>query len=238
MEQLPQQRSKRKILNSARRRQPNYNGTTSSTKVKAPHVGKKEMKFNLFLHCLKQGRDTYTQPRRQHPATRVDCKGPFIAACSYNSSSYLSLSETNAFLEIWTLQEMYTHWWTCQKWWNISRSMGRLNFHHTATSRWCYRKIDVFFGPKFHILCCTFKNLIAMRLLNCAESRGIGPAHFRLTFFCVQMTWNSDSYLPMSPEALCKILCNSASRGRFYHKITTKKTKQKNPTSLACFTEM
>ena len=55
-----------------------------------------EMAFNPFLHCPKhvQLRDVYAvmgqrgqvrgTPQQQHAPTRVDCEGPFIAACSFS----------------------------------------------------------------------------------------------------------------------------------------------------------
>ena len=62
-----------------------------------------------------------------------------------------------------------------------------------STTRWHYNQGKCFLACNSHILCCTFKNLISTRSLNCAESRHIGHAHFRLPFFS-QIRETSQTY--------------------------------------------
>ena len=69
------------------------------------------------------------------------------------------LCPKTAFLEVWTLLKMRENWWTCQKWWKNSYSMGQLNICHTATSRWRYKKLTGslalhWFAWNFHAKLC------------------------------------------------------------------------------------
>ena len=79
---------------------------------------------------------------------------------------------------------------------NISQNSPNLEytphlpkFHNLlsiSTTRWHYNQGKCVLA--YNSFCRTFKNIISTRSLNCAESRHIGHAHFRLPFFLHKFT--------------------------------------------------
>ena len=67
-----------------------------------------------------------------------------------------------------------------------------------STTRWRYNQGKCILAYNSHILCCTFKNLIFTRSLNCTETRDIGHAHFHLLFFPAN-SWNVANLLFQTP---------------------------------------
>ena len=63
-----------------------------------------------------------------------------------------------------------------------------------STTRWPYKQGKCVLANNSHTLCCTFKNLISMHSLNCAESCHIGHSHFHLNFFFSQIHKMKQTY--------------------------------------------
>ena len=140
------------------------------------------MTFNPFLHCLKQGllRDVYKITlisqwgqvcMWRHAATCMDCEGPFITACSFNYCIHFSLSQMIAFFTAWP-------------WMKIRFYLINLLSSWIFTTRWHYNQGKCVLANTSYIICYTFKNLISMRSLNCAQSGDISHAHPLTIYFC------------------------------------------------------